>query len=106
MAKAILVMTIAAVLGYLVWERHFSPSARIEAAYNACMKEFGASADRAKAGTEPKRNDPASAIAKGMSDALTSMVQGVSGALCGKLRDTCTNNYDGMLCQAALNRYK
>ena len=35
--KAVLIVVIVAVLGYLVWERHFSRDARIESAFNACM---------------------------------------------------------------------
>ena len=35
-----------------------------------------------------------------------SMLQGAAGAICGSLRDTCTNDYDELLCQAALNRYR
>ena len=55
--KAILIVAIIAVLGYLVWERHFARSGRIESAYNACMKQFGASTRSGKAGTAPDPND-------------------------------------------------
>ena len=45
-------------------------------------------------------------IAQGVADALTSMRQGVGGAMCGAVRDACTRDFDGSICQAALARYR
>lgn len=107
--KAVLIVVIVAVLGYLVWERHFSRDARIESAFNACMKELGASTESAKPDTgtsTQKGTDPAASIAKGVGDALTSMLQGMGGAMCGALKDTCTRDFDGPICQSALKRYQ
>ena len=106
--KAALIVVIVAVLGYLVWERHFSRSARIESAFNACMKELGASPDKPKdtGTTTQKGGDPAGSIGKGVGDALTSMLQGMGGAMCGALKETCTKDFDGQICQAALKRYQ
>ena len=107
--KPVLVVVIVAVLGYLIWERHFSRDARIESAFNACMKELGASAERAKpdaGAAAQKGSDPATSIAKGVGDALTSMLQGMGGAMCGALKQTCTKDFEGQICQAALKRYQ
>lgn len=106
--KAVLIVVIVAVLGYLVWERHFSRSARIASAFNACMKELGASADEPKDTGTPtqKSGDPATSIAKGVGEALTSMLQGMGGAMCGALKQTCTKDFDGQICQTALKRYQ
>jgi hypothetical protein len=107
--KPVLVVVIVAVLGYLIWERHFSRDARIESAFNACMKELGASAEKDKRDTSApaqKGSDPATSIAKGVGDALTSMLQGMGGAMCGALKETCTKDFEGQICQAALKRYQ
>jgi len=106
--KAVLIVVIVAVLGYLVWERHFSRSARIESAFNACMKELGASPEQPKdtSTLTQKGSDPAGSIAKGVGDALTSMLQGMGGAMCGALKETCTKDFDGQVCQTALKRYQ
>ncbi len=109
MVRGALVVVVVVVLGWLVWERHFSRDARIESAYRACMKELGADGAKASAGAKAPAataGDPAAAIAKGMSDALTSMMQGIGGAMCGAVRDACKRDYDGSICQAALTRYK
>jgi hypothetical protein len=106
--KPILVVIVVAVVGWLVWERHFSRDARIDAAYRNCMKAFGGEAGTSGGVTAPpaKGDDPAAAIAKGMSDAMTSVLQGVGGAMCGAVRDACRRDFDGSICQAALARYR
>ena len=107
MLKTALVVVIVVVLAWLVWERHFSRDARIDRMHTACMREFGAtthestSAPDARAG---KDDGPAAAIAKGASDALTSLRQGVGSAVCGMAKDACRRDYDGTVCQAALAR--
>jgi len=106
--KPILIVIVVAVVGWLVWERHFSRDARIDAAYRTCMKSFGGEAGTNGGATAPpaKADDPAAAIAKGMSDAMTSVLQGVGGAMCGAVRDSCRRDFDGSICQAALARYR
>jgi len=106
--KPVLIVLIVAVVGWLVWERHFSRDARIESAHRACMSAFGGNADAGDGAKAPpaKGNDAAAAIAQGVADALTSMRQGVGGAMCGAVRDACTRDFDGSICQAALARYR
>jgi hypothetical protein len=106
--KPILIVIVVAVVGWLVWERHFSRDARIDTAYRTCMKSFGGEADANGSAKAPpaKGDDPAAAIAKGMSDAMTSVLQGVGGAMCGAVRDACRRDFDGSICQAALARYR
>jgi hypothetical protein len=107
MLKTALIVVIVVVLGWLVWERHFSRDARIGRMHAECMREFGASADdstRAPDARAGKDSDPASAIVKGAADAMTSLRQGVGSAVCGMARDACRRDYDGQVCQAALAR--
>jgi hypothetical protein len=107
MLKAALIVAIVVALGWLVWERHFSRDARIDRMHAACMREFGAVAEestRAPDALAGKDGNPAAAIAKGATDALTSLRQGVGSAVCGMARDACTRDYDGQVCQAALAR--
>lgn len=107
MPKTALIVAIVVVLGWLVWERHFSRDARIDRMHVACLREFGASAEestRAPDARAGKDDTPAAAIAKGASDALTSLRQGVGSAVCGMAKDACKRDYDGQVCQAALAR--
>ena len=106
--KPVLIVVIMAVLGYLIWERHFSRTARIESAWSACMKELGARPEKDKPDSAPaqKGSDAATSIGKGARDALTSMLQGMGGAMCGALKDTCTRDFEGQICQTALKRYQ
>ena len=109
MTALLVVVAFVAAVGYFVWDRNYSQSGRIEIAYNACMKQFGATADKGKqdAGDKgPKGNESASALAKSLGDAMTSIVQGVGGAVCGTIKDSCTQDFNGKVCQAALNRFK
>ena len=107
MLKTALIVVIVVVLGWLVWERHFSRDARIDRMHATCMREFGtvagdlASAPGVRAGTD---DAPQAAIARGATDALTSLRQGVGSAVCGMARDACRRDYDGQVCQAALAR--
>ena len=107
MLKTALIVVIVVVLGWLVWERHFSRDARIDRMHSTCMREFGAATDEtarspdARAG---KDSGPAAAIAKGAMDAVTSLRQGMGSAVCGMARDACKRDYGGQVCQAALAR--
>jgi len=106
--KPVLIALVVVVVAWLVWERHFSRDARIESAYRACMKELGAEEKGNGAAKAPPAagDDAAAAIAKGVTDALTSLKQGVGGAMCGAVRDACVRDFDGSICQAALARYR
>jgi|SRR5271167_830088 len=99
-----------AVLGvsYFLWNHYFSRTARIERAYTACVAKLSAGGLQATPHvTTPAAGDDASAaLAKGMGDAVTSMVQGMTGAMggamCGMIRDSCRQDYNGPVCQAGL----
>jgi hypothetical protein len=107
MLKTALIVVIVVVLGWLVWERHFSRDARVDRMHTVCMREFGADTDgatRAPDAGSGKDNGPAAAIAKGAMDAVTSLRQGMGSAVCGMARDACKRDYDGQACQAALAR--
>jgi hypothetical protein len=107
MLKPALVVVIVAVLGWLVWERHFSRDARIDRMHAACLREFGATPGEAPGVPDArsgKDDGPAAAITRGASDALTSLRQGVGSAVCGMAQDACRRDYDGTVCQAALAR--
>lgn len=108
--KPILIIVSAAAVGYFVWSHYFSRSAQIERAYAACMSKLDPGMSKATTDINVQSgsgNDPAAALAKGMGDAMTSMVQGMtaamSGATCGLIKDTCTQDFDGPLCRAARN---
>ena len=104
-----MVVSVAAV-SYFVWNHYFSRTGRIERAYAACMSNLSAGMNQATADINakmPSGNDPSAALAKGMGDAMTSMVQGMTsamgGASCGLIRETCRQDFDGPICRAALN---
>jgi hypothetical protein len=108
--KGILIFVSIATVSYFVWDHYFSHGARIERAYAACVTKLNAGMNEATAGINaniPSGNDPSAALAKGMGDAMTSMVQGMTsamgGATCGLMRDACKQDFDGPICQAALN---
>jgi hypothetical protein len=113
--KAAVIVIALLVAGLLVWNRLYSRSARIEAAYKACMKQIGAADEQTKAAIDKeaatrKSGGPAAAmvdgLAKGVGQAMSSMVQGVGSAICGAMRDTCRQDFDGRLCRAALAQYR
>ncbi|MEP7182175.1 MAG: hypothetical protein ABI886_08315 [Betaproteobacteria bacterium] len=113
--KAAIIVVVLGLAGFLVWQKLFSPTARIERAYLTCMKEAEVAGDRrksdlaAKAPTA-KMNDPAGAVTNAMTQgtgqAMQAMVQSLSGAMCGALRASCRSNFNGGACQGALARYK
>ncbi|MFO1314481.1 MAG: hypothetical protein U1F58_02665 [Burkholderiales bacterium] len=106
--KPALIVLVVAVLGWLVWERHFSRDAKIQSTYRACMRELGGTdKDGGGAKVPPaKGDDPAAAITKGASDVFSSVLQDVGGAMCSAVRDACTRDFDGAICQAARGRYR
>jgi hypothetical protein len=106
---ALLFIALLAAIGYFFWDRYYSQSGRIESAYHACIKQFGATADKGKpepGDKGPKGSDSASALTKSLGDAMASIVQGVGGVVCGTIKDSCTQDFNGKVCQAALNRFK
>jgi hypothetical protein len=106
---ALLVIALLVAIGYFVWDHYYSQSGRIEIAYQACIKQFGATADKGKpdpGDQGPKGSESASSLAKSLGDAMASIVQGVRGAVCGTIKDSCTQDFNGGVCQAALNRFK
>jgi hypothetical protein len=109
MRKILIAASIAAV-SYFVWNHYFSRAARIERAYAACSGKLSAGMNKATADINaqlPSGNDPSTALAKGMGESVTSMMQGMSGAMggamCSLIRDACKQDFDGPICQAALN---
>jgi hypothetical protein len=106
MAKVALIAAIVAIVGYLVYDRYFSRNGRIEAVYRGCMKEVGAVAVPPADKPPANANDPAAALAKGMGEAMTAMLQGAGSAMCGVVRDQCNKDFDGQICQAAIRRYR
>ena len=108
--KLILIIVSVAVVGYFVWSHYFSRPAQIERAYAACVSKLDAGMNKATAdinGKIPSGNDTSAALAKGMGDAMTSMLQGVTGAMggatCGLIRSACEQDFDGPICQGARN---
>lgn len=95
--------------GATVWWFVTANERRVDAAYASCMKDIGSQADKAAAdfaARQPAADPKAVAEAKGIGDAVTSMMQGIGGAICGAVRDTCRRDFDGSACQAALSRFK
>ena len=103
---ALLVVAMLAAIGYFFWNHYYSQSGRVEIAYNACLKQFGATADKGQSDSGATGGEAASALAKGLGDAVASIVQGVGGAVCGTIKDSCTQDFNGKVCQAALSRFR
>jgi hypothetical protein len=103
---ALLVVAMLAAIGYFVWDHYYSRSGKVEIAYNACMRQFGATADRGRPDSGGKGGEAASALTKGLGDAVASIMQGVGGAVCGTIKDSCTQDFNGTVCQAALSRFR
>src|SRR5438046_813009 len=104
--KTIIVVAAVAAASYFVWNHYFSRAAKIERAYAACVSKMEAGMSQAKADLAskvPSGSDPSSAIAKGMTDAMASMMQGMGGAMCSMIKDTCKQDFNGPVCQAAIS---
>ena len=103
-------MVVAIVIaGVVAWWFTTANERRIDAAYATCLKDIGSQADKAAAdfAARTKASDPKAVDeAKGVGDAVTSMMQGIGGAICGAVRDTCKRDFDGSGCQSALQRYR
>jgi hypothetical protein len=107
--KIIVVVVAVAGLSYFLWNHYFSRTARIERAYVACIDRLNAGMSKATppVTAQTPGGDASAALAKGMGDAMTSMVRGMTsamgGAMCSVIRDTCRQDFDGPVCQAALS---
>ena len=103
--KTMLVAAAIVGVSYFLWSHYFSRSARIERAYVVCIDKFNTGINQARPSI-PGRSDPSAALARGMGDVTTSMVQGMTsamgGAMCGMIKDTCRQDFNGPVCQAAL----
>jgi hypothetical protein len=102
--KWIAAAIVVAILVAIVWQREFSPEARIGRAYDACMKRFGGKADAPPQAVAPAPVDPvlADSLGKAMQDLVRGVTAGMSGAVCGAVRDACRADFDGAVCRNAL----
>jgi hypothetical protein len=90
--------------GALVWWFVHAHQRKVDAAFETCMREIGSGAEKATADFTARR--PGDTEAKSIGDAVTSMMQGIGGAICGNVRENCARDFDGASCQAALARYR
>jgi hypothetical protein len=109
--KPTIIVAVILLAGGLVWHKLFSKDARIEAAYQACMRQVGATAESVRIGppqaTPPARAESATAgIVQGVDQVMQTSIQGVGGAMCGTIRSSCGDNFQGDFCQTALRQYK
>jgi hypothetical protein len=93
--------------GFWFWQQFHSRNAQIASLHRACIAEFAESAARMKAGVQP--GDASSGIVKGLSESLGKVLEGMSEGMgdtvCGTLRDSCRNDFEGRICTAARDRY-
>jgi hypothetical protein len=100
-------IAIAAAIG---WQREYSREARIERAYASCMRQFGGAAPSRAAPARPVGSpganapDPrfADSLDQAMQDLVKGVTAGMSGAVCGAVRDACQADFDGAVCRNAL----
>lgn len=96
----------AAIVAALAWQHYHSKEARIERAYDACMAQFGGStaARPSDAGAAGPTTPPtaADALGKAMQDLVRGVTSGMSGAVCGAVRDACRADFDGVVCRNAI----
>jgi len=103
----VLAVVAAGVAGAIVWQTQFSREAQIERAYDACIRQFGGPAPRqASAGTAnaSATGDGAplgESIGKAMEDLVRGVTAGMSGAVCGAVREACRADFDGAVCRNA-----
>ncbi len=103
----VVVVAAAAIAGAIVWQTRYSREAQIERAYEACIRQFGGPAPRqASAGTAnaSATGDGAplgESIGKAMEDLVRGVTAGMSGAVCGAVREACRADFDGAVCRNA-----
>lgn len=99
----------AAFVAVVLYRQFVSRDARIERAYEACMKSFAATPPAPSAAAPAPASDPLGALAQSLGQTMTELVAGVtagmSGAICGALRDRCKADFDGAICRAGLERF-
>ena len=106
--KWVAVAAVVAVIAWIVWQHEYSREARIERAYASCMKQFGGAPDpkAAKAPPPPADATLAESLGKAMQDLVKGVTAGMSGAVCGAVRDACRADFDGAVCQNGLAGFK
>ena len=106
--KWVFVAIVVAVVAGIVWQREYSQDARIAHAYDACMKQFGGTADKQPPAAAPAKVDPtlADSLGKAMQDLVRGVTAGMSVSVCGTVRDACHADFDGAVCQNALAGFK
>jgi hypothetical protein len=73
------------------------------------MKQFGGAADKTPPAAGPATLvDPtlADSLGKAMQDLVRGVTAGMSGSVCGAVRDACRSDFDGAVCQNALAGFK
>lgn len=103
-------MAIVAIVAAIAWGRYTSREAKIERAYEACMAQLGASTSAPAAATPPSAAAPstsaADALGKAMGDLVRGVTAGMSGAVCGAVRDACHADFDGVVCRNAIAGFR
>jgi hypothetical protein len=108
---AIAVVVVIAIVAAIAWQQLYSREARIERAHASCLHQFGGAPETAKAPAPPAApgNAPlalADSLGKAMQDLVKGVTAGMSGAVCGALRDACRSDFDGAVCQNALAGFR
>lgn len=109
MRIVVAVVVAVAIVAAIAWQRVYSRDAQIERAYEACMAQFGGSATPPKASAAAPANEPATtadAIGKAMQDLARGVTAGMSGAVCGAVRDACRADFDGVVCRNAVAGFR
>ncbi len=108
----VLAVVAAGVAGAIVWQTRFSREAQIERAYESCLRQFGGNALRQDtpgrtethaAGSGPTLSD---SLGKAMEDLVRGVTAGMSGAVCGAVREACKADFDGAVCRNALAGFR
>lgn len=110
MRIAIAVVIGAAIAAAIVWHRYYSQEAEIQRAYEACMAQFGGAKETPKgSAATTKPGEPptaADALGKAMQDLVRGVTAGMSGAVCGAVRDACHADFDGVVCRNAIAGFR
>jgi hypothetical protein len=88
MRNALIAIAVIA-LGYFGWTHYFSRDAKIERAFQSCVSKMNAGVDQGKV--------------KSTDEAMASMMKGIGGAMCGMIKEACKQDFNGPVCQAAIN---
>ena len=100
----------AAIVAAIAWQRFYSHEAQIERAYGACMAQFGGPTPAPKGASAPvdagRSASAADALGKAIQDLARGVTAGMSGAVCGAVRDACHADFDGVVCRNALAGFR